>query len=225
MPQALPFILLGVVLVVLFVRLIFKNRAASASKAQQLSRMGFTACPAEAQALAEKIAWLEKNSEYRYSVEHPMRASSDGKTVYYYTKARQRVGDVVSTEEFLVPLRRPSSDGLMLFVKPTGLPGGGTATKLIGSMATAGWDVQPDDLTKLEIPIDLQRSNLIGALGPPGTSLYTLLAGETLACMQQVGDCGALIVMCRGEWCTLTSPGSRMPFNLDKIWAVIRELV
>ncbi|MFQ5792884.1 MAG: hypothetical protein ACE5JI_20640 [Acidobacteriota bacterium] len=223
MAQFLPFTLLGVALVALVVWLVLKNRASSATRAQQLSRMGFTPCLAEAQALAEKIEWLENNSEYRYSVENPMRASLDGKTVYYYRKSRRRQGRIVSMEEFLVPLKRPSGDGLMLFVKPSALPTG-AATNLIGGMATAGWDSQPDDLTKLEIPIDLRRSNVIGVLGPAGVSLYNLVDAGTLARMQQVGDCGAPIVTCRGEWCSLTSPGFRMPLNLDKMWAVIRDL-
>lgn len=224
MPQALPFILFGVVLVVFVVWLISKNRASSALKAQELSRMGFTPCPGEAQALAQRITWIENNAEYRCSVVNAMHASLDGKIVYYYTKSRQWEDDVVSMEEFLFPLNRPSTEGLMLFVKPSGLPAG-AAANFVGRMATAGWDVQPDDLTRLEIPIDLRGSNLIGALGPAGTSLYTLVAGEALASLQQLGDCSALVVACRGEWCTVTSPGARMPFKLDKIWAVIRDLV
>ena len=224
MPQALPFILFGVVLVVFVVWLISKNRASSAFKAQQLSRMGFTPCAGEAQALAQRITWIENNAEYRCSVVNAMRASLDGKIVYYYTKSRQWEDDVVSMEEFLFPLNRPSTEGLMLFVKPSGLPAG-AAANFVGRMATAGWDVQPDDLTRLEIPIDLRGSNLIGALGPAGTSLYTLVAGDALASLQQVGDCGGPIVTCRSEWCTVTSPGARMPFKLDKIWAVIRDLV
>lgn len=223
MAQFLPFILLGIVLVAVVVWVVLKNRASSTARAQQLLRLGFSPCPGEAHALAERIKWLENNSEYRYSVKDPMQASLDGNTAYYYTKSRRWSEDVVSTQEFLVPLKRPSADGVMLFVKPRALPGG-TGANLIGAMATAGWDAQPDDLTKLEIPVELRGSNLIGALGPTGASLYDLIDAGTLATMQQVGDGGAPIVTCRGEWCSFTSPGPLMPFNLDRIWAVIREL-
>jgi hypothetical protein len=40
-----------------------------------------------------------------------------------------------------------------------------------------------------------------------------------------VGDAGALSVMCRGEWCSLSSPSARMPLDLDRIVPIIRELV
>ena len=65
----------------------------------------------------------------------------------------------------------------------------------------------------------------IGALGPEGNTLYDLTDNATLSLVQNVGDCGALILMCRGEWCSLSSPSAQMPFDLDKIWPVVRELV
>jgi hypothetical protein len=112
---------------------------------------------------------------------------------------------------------------LTVFVKPTQLPAG-TATNLIGAVATGAWDSQPDDLAKLEIPVDLRDTNLIGLLGPAGTSLYDLVDSSTLSVLQHVGDHGALVVMCRGEWCSLAATSLRMPLDLDKLWPLVAGL-
>ena len=111
----------------------------------------------------------------------------------------------------------------MLFVKPTGIPAG-TATNLIGAVATGAWDSQPDDLAKLEIPIDLKHTNLMGALGPSGATLYDLIDTATLSALQHVGDHGALVVTCRGEWCSLAAASLRMPLDLDKLWPLASGL-
>ena len=192
MLDLLPFVIFGIAFAVLIVVVTGKARAKKAAQGEKLVRMGFEPCDTEADALTDRIKRLENNAEYRYSVDRPMRASLDGKTVYYYSKSRHRQGSIVAADEFLLWLQRPSSEGLVLFVKPSNLPAG-TATNLIGAMATGAWDSQPDDLKKMEIPPDLQGTNVIGALGPRGASLYDLIDSQTLALMQQMGDAGVLI--------------------------------
>ena len=218
-----PFILFGLAFVVLVIWLTLKSRQEKAAQAEKLARMGFSACELETSELVEKVTRLENNAEYRYSIENPFRASHNGKSVYFYSKSRHRQGHVVAADEFLVPLKRPSQQGLMLFVKPSDIAEG-TATSLIGAVATGAWDSQPDDLTKLEIPTELQGTNIIGALGPKGETLYNLIDNNTLSLMQNVGDCGAYIVTCRAEWCSLSSPSARMPFDLDRIWPLIGKM-
>ncbi len=111
-----------------------------------------------------------------------------------------------------------------MFIKPSSLPTG-TATKFIGAMAAGPWDIQPDDLVKLEVTIDHQAPNLLSVLAPAGASLYDLIDAKTLAAMQQLGDCGIMaIVMCRNSWCSLNIPTGRMPLNLDRLWPIIRQL-
>lgn len=112
---------------------------------------------------------------------------------------------------------------MAIFVKPGSLPAG-AATKLIGTVATGTWDSQPDDLEKLELPMDLKSTNVIGARGPRGASLYDLLDTSALSVIQQVGDCGVMLVMCRGEWCSLTSTSRRMPMDVAKLWSLIESL-
>ena len=216
------FIIFGLLVVALIVWLVLNDRRSKAARSRKLSQIGFLPCTSEAETLADKVTWLENNAEYRYSAQNPMRASLHGKTVYYYNKSRRRQGHIVETDEFLIPLTRPSSEGLMLFVKPSNLAEG-TATQLIGTVATGAWDSQPDDLTKLEIPIELKGSNILGALGPSGASLNDLIDSAALALMQQVGDAGVLIVTCRGEWCSLASPSGRMKLDLDKLLPIIRR--
>lgn len=224
MQQYFPFFIFGLAFVALVAWLLMKSQKERAAQARKLAQMGFSRCEGESRALVDKVTGLENNAEYRYRVENPMRASLDGKVVYFYTKARHRQGHVVTADEFLLPLKRLSQQGLMVFVKPSDVPEG-TATTLIGAVATGAWDSQPDDLTKLDVPPALSGTNVIGVLGPAGTSLYDLIETDSLNLIQNVGDCGALVVVCRGDLCSLSSPSARMPIDLDKMWPLIRQLV
>ena len=223
MMEMLPFAVFGAAFLALVVWMALRGRASAAARKERLRALGFAPCPDEVGSLVKKVKWLENNSEYRYTVEKPYRALLRGQPAYSYSKFRHRQGHIVGADELLIPLRRPSPQGLMLFVKPTGLPAG-TATKLIGAVATGAWDSQPDDLTKLEIPVDLRHTNLIGALGPSGASFYDLIDPATLSALQHVGDHGALVVICRGEWCSLAAASPRMPLDLDKLWPLVSGL-
>lgn len=221
--EMLPFVVFGVAFLALVVWAVRRGRAADAARSERLRALGFSPCPDEVAFLEEKVTWLENNSEYRYTVENPHRASLRGQPAYHYTKGRHRQGHIVAADEILIPLRRPSPQGLMLFVKPTKLAAG-TASDLIGAVATGAWDSQPDDLSRLEIPVGLQRTNLIGILAPSGGSLYDLIEPGTLSGLQHVGDHGALVVTCRGEWCSLASTSARMPLDVDKLWPLVSGL-
>ena len=221
--EMLPFAVFGVAFVALIVWVVIRGRSSQAARMERLQALGFAPCPDEAASLVEKVTWLENNSEFRYTVEKPYRGSLKGQPVYHYTKFRHRQGHIVGADELLVPLHRPSPEALMLFVKPTGLAAG-TATNLIGAVATGAWDSQPDDLTKLEIPIDLRQTNLIGVLGPSGASFYDLINTATLSALQHVGDHGVLVVTCRGEWCSLATTSTRMPLDLEKLWPLVLGL-
>jgi hypothetical protein len=223
MMEMLPFVVFGIAFLALVVWLGLRGRTESAARRERLHALGFAPCPDESDSLLERVTELENNAEYRYTVEKPYRASVGGQPAYHYSKLRHRQGHVVGADELLVPLRRPSPQGLMLFLKPTGIPAG-TATKLIGAVATGAWDSQPDDLQKLEIPVELQHTNLIGVLGPSGAALYDLIEPPTLSALQHVGDYGALVVLCRGEWCSLAATSPRMPLDLDKLWPLVSGL-
>jgi len=224
MMELMPFILFGLAFAAVVVVIVVRGRTSRAARLQRLVEMGFSPAPEETETLVEKITWLENNAEYRYSVAQPTKAILSGKEVYFYQKSRHRSGSIYAAEELMIPLSRPSSEGLMLFVKPSGIPAG-TATKLIGAVATGAWDSQPDDLAKLAVPIDLQGTNLVGALGPAGFSLYDLIDATALSQMLGAGDCGALIVLCRGELCSLGSPSLRMPLDLEKATPFLRDLL
>ncbi|MHC4944676.1 MAG: hypothetical protein ACYTG7_16790 [Planctomycetota bacterium] len=222
MSEYLPFILFAAVFVVVVAMIMIWSHARSNALMQRLMELGFSPLPDDGP-LLEKITRLENNSEYRYSIRQPMRATKHGREFFFYEKSRHRTGSIYAAEEFLVPLTRPSSQGVMLFIKPSDLPAG-MATRLIGAVATGVWDSQPDDLVKLELPADLEGSNLIGALGPEGASLYDLVDRAILDRMMQAGDFGAYIVMCRDEWCSFGSPQSRMPFDIEKAWPFLCDL-
>jgi hypothetical protein len=224
MMELLPFILFGLAFAAVIAVVAVRSRRSRAARLQRLAEMGFSAAPEEKEALAEKITWLENNSGYRYSVAQPTRVNLSGKDVYFYQKSRHRSGSIYAAEELLLPLSRPSQAGLMLFVKPSDIPAG-TATKLIGAVATGAWDAQPDDLTKLALPVDLQGTNLVGAMGPAGASLYDLIDTDRLSRMLGAGDCGAFIILCRGDLCSMSSPSHQMPMDLDKAVPFIRDMI
>lgn len=223
MSDFMPFIIFGVVFVVILVVVFLKSRAGSKARAERFKTMGFTPVEQDS-ALVELITRMENNAGYRYSVKDPMKAAVHGKEVFFYEKSRQRTGHIYATEEFLFPLTRKSEQGLMLFVKPSDLASG-MATKLIGAVATGAWDAQPDDLQKLEIPTDLAESNLIGAMGPAGTRLDDLIDRQMLNRMMHAGDFNAFIILCRDEYCSFSSPQPRMPLDMEKSWSFIRELI
>ncbi|MEE8483577.1 MAG: hypothetical protein V3S46_03185 [Nitrospinota bacterium] len=224
MTEFMPFIAFGVALAAYIAWLMLRDRTSNKAHAQKLARLGFTPCPDEAETLAEKVTRLENNAGYNYIIKDPMRASLGEKTVYFYTKSLRRYRKTVAeTSEFLVPLERPSAGGLLMFIKPSNLPTG-AATKFIGALAAGPWDAHPDDLVKLEVSIDIQAPNLLSVLAPAGASLYDLVDAKTLAAMQQLGDCGILIVMCRDSWCSLNGPSGRLPLNMERLWPIIRQL-
>ena len=218
-----PFVAVGIVVVVLVLGLVRRERARAVAATQRLMTLGFSPCPDESPAIVEKIQWLENNHEYWYRVDRPMRATLGGGTAYYYRKERRRGREIVVFEELLVPLRRPSEAGLVLVVKPSSLPSG-LASRLIGSVATGAWDAQPDDLKRMQLPPDLSGTNFIGALGPSGASLFDLIDMGSLHTLEGVGDCGALTVMCRGEWCSLAGGTSNMRLDVPKLWNLVAGL-
>jgi hypothetical protein len=219
----LPFVIFAVGFAGLVLWVLRKDRASRAERGRELSELGFRPCGPESHTLVERVTRLENNSEYRYKVQAPLCLSLGEKAVYHYTKERRRQGNIVAVEELLFPLERPAPDGLVLFYKPSSLRRG-TTTTLISHVATGAWDARPDDVVPLDIPIDLQQGNLIGALAPAGASLYELIDPKTLAQLEPVADFGVLAVSCRGDDCALTSAGSRSPLDLARLWPVVRQL-
>ena len=214
-----------------------KKRAIEAARQRTLAQLGFAPCPDRKPFLDEIVCRIEgprdlspPTSEYSdgvwgfsYSVENPLEASLNERPVFWYTKHGRRGRDRSVSQELLFQLNRPSGEALTLFFKPSALPAG-MATRWIGAAATAAWDMQSDDLSKLSIPVDLQGSNLMGALGPPGRSLYDLMDPPTLSTMQQFGDHGGTVPRCRGQWCSVESGTGRMSLNLPSLWDLIRSL-
>jgi hypothetical protein len=96
---------------------------------------------------------------------------------------------------------------------------------MIGAVATAHWDAQPDDLQRLELPPDLKDTNLLGALGQPGASLYDLIDTSTLSVAQGLGDTGGMMIRFRDGWCSVASASAQIPFRLEELVARIRPLL
>ena len=127
-------------------------------------------------------------------------------------------------EELLFRVRRRSSAGVVLAVKPSSLAPG-HATRMLGAVATGPWTTQPDDLQRLELPADLKDTNLLGVLGPPGASLYDLVDTGMLSAVQGLGDAGGLTIRLRDDWCAVESGHWQLPFRVDELIARIRPLL
>jgi hypothetical protein len=225
MASALPFVLVGLFVVGLVAWVVAAQRRRRQARERAVEHLGFSPCPERAHWLEETVTGIESNRGFRYDVRDP-RWLAGTSPVYYYVKVRQGRGDEDSrtAEEMLFALKRPSPGGLVLIVKPSSLSHG-LATRMLESIATGPWDTQPDDLGRLELPPDLRDTNVVGALGPPGASLYDLIDAPVLGVVQGLGDAGGIFVRFRDAWCTVAGAGAQIPFRLDELVARIRPLL
>jgi len=189
-----------------------------------LANVGFTPCNKEKKVLAEKVTLHENNSEYAYSVRKPMKVSQGDTHIYFYIKDRRRRGDLDVFEEFLLTINRKTSLPFQIYLKPTSLKEG-MATKLLRSVTTTGWDSQSDDLVKIELPADLQNSNILGVMGPKDCSFYDLFNSNALSLLVHGADNDVFTIRCRENLCSIESPLVGHNKNYDKMWSFIQLLI
>ena len=222
MPEYMPIVWVGIVMAILAAWSIVARRKTGSIEKESMQQLGFTPCPDQKSWLEGIVTRIENNRGYRYEVRDPRRLPGE-KAVYHYVKVRHD-DDTFAEQEILFAPRRPAAAALFLFVKPASVAAG-LATRLLSDVATDPWDTQPDDLERLEIPPDLKDTNLIAALGAPGSGLYELLDAGTLAVVQGLGDAGALQIRFRDQWCTISGTGTQVPFRLDQVIARLRPLL
>jgi hypothetical protein len=216
-------VLVAIVLVTYGVR---AHHAKREAHKQELQRLGFFACTDRKGWLEETVAAIQNDKEHRYEVRDPARLTGD-REVYYYTKVRHGSNprnDALVEEEVLFRTKQPSARPVMLAVKPSAIKSG-LATRILRSVAAGPWDTRPDDLERLELPPDLQNSNLLGALGPRGARLYDLVDAGTLAVVQRLGDAGGMWILMRDGWCAVASGGKEKPLRLAELLSHLRPLL
>jgi len=225
MPSYLLAVLVGLVVAGLVAWSIVRHRSQRQAQKAALERLGFRPCPEQKAWLEDTVTRLEHNRGFRYEIREPRQLPGEP-AVYYYVKVWRRSlqDDAVAEEEILLPLKRPSPAGLVLVVKPSSLAAG-LATRMLGAIATGPWDAQPDDLRRLEIPRDLEHTNLVAAMGPAGAVLYDLIDSRMLSVVQGLGDAGGLFVQCREQWCAVSSPTGQIPFRVNEVVSRIRPLL
>ena len=189
-----------------------------------LAGIGFIPCNKEEKALAEKVTFIENNSEYAYSVRKPMKVSQEDIHVYFYIKERRRSGDLHVSEEFLLTVNRQTSRPFQIYLKPTSLKEG-MATNLLRSVTTTGWDSQSDDLVKIELPADLKKSNILGVMGPKNCSFYDLFDSDALSLLVHGADNDVFTIRCRGNLCSIESLLAGYEWNYEKMWYFIQLLI
>jgi hypothetical protein len=223
-PLVIAAVVLAVVALAAWVFAAHRKRQRALS--ELLDRLGFRPCPDEKGALESLVNRLVNDRDHSYEVEQPRRLHGEP-AVYYYVKVRDRgrsEDQRDAGDELLFRVRRRSSAGLVLVVKPSSL-GPGIATRMLGALATGPWDTQPDDLVRLELPADLKDTNLLGALGPKGASLYDLVDARILGVVQGLGDAGAMTIRFRDDLCSLEAGHWQLPFKLDELVARMRPLL
>lgn len=227
MSDYMPIVVIAVVAVGLFIWTMAVRGARLRRNTAALLQLGLRSCPEETDWLRETVSRVENNAGFRYEIRDPMRSSREPK-YYFYVKIRHRDAHVdtpsVALEEILFPVERRRLGPLALTVKPSALAPS-LASRLIGSLAAAPWDARPDDLNALKLPPDLERTNVIAALGPSGASLYDLIDATTLNTIQGLGDAGGLFVHLRDGWCTVSGNSSQIPFRLPELVAQIESLL
>ena len=221
--------LLGIFLLVLAIAsLIIWSMVKHCKKQKALKKLlgniGFVPCNEEKKFLAEKVTFIENNSEYTYSVRKPMKVSQGDTHVYFYIKERRRSDDLDVSEEFLFTVERNRKLPFTIYLKPTSLKEG-MATKLIRSVVTIGWDSQSDDLVKIELPAGLESSNVLGVMGPKNCSFYDLFDSNVQSLLLRGADNDVFIMRCRDNLCSIESPLALQMQNHEKIWSYIQLLI
>jgi hypothetical protein len=185
---------------------------------------GFVPCDEEKVELESKVASLERNANYHYSIEQPFKASFNGTAVYLYQKNRARANARYIVDEFLIPFKRKSPQSFMLYLKPSSL-GEGMETKLLRSITIIGWDAQPDDLVKIDLPLDLRNSNILAAFAPEGTSLYDLADSHQLSLIQQGGNYGIVTLRCNNDLCSIEYLPKLPGADPNRLWTFIHQML
>ena len=189
-----------------------------------LANAGFVPCKEEKKALAEKVTLIENNSEYAYSVRNPMKVLQGDTDVYFYTKDKRRSGNLHAFEEFLLTINRKTRLPFQIYLKPTSLKEG-MATNLLRSVTTTGWDSQSDDLVKTELPADLQKSNILGVMGPKDCSFYDLFDSDALSLLVHGADNDIFTIRCRESYCSIESSLVGHELNHEKMWSFVQLLI
>jgi hypothetical protein len=226
MPIFVYFVLGALLVMILVTYGVRAHHAKREAHKQELQRLGFFACADRKAWLEQTIAAVENNKEYRYEVRDPARLTGD-REIYYYTKVRHGSDDrdqPLAEEEILFRTKQPAAQPVLMVVKPSSI-GSGLATRILRSVAAGPWDTHPDDLERLELPPDLQNSNLLGVLGPRGARLYDLVDAGTLAVVQRLGDAGGMWILMRDGWCAVASGGKEKPFQLSELLSHVRPLL
>jgi hypothetical protein len=221
-----PIALVALVVIGLLTWSVARHRRRRLALDAMLGQLGFRQCPDRTRWLEETVTAIECNRDYRYEIRDPRRLAEEPH-VYYYVKVRhgrRADQDADAEEEILFRLKRPTAGALVLMVKPSSLRSG-LATRMLGALAAGPWDAQPDDLTRLELPLDLRDTNLLAALGPPGARLYDLVDSPTIGTLQGIGDAGGMSVRLRDGWCSIASASAEIPFRVNEILARIGPLL
>ena len=227
MPSTWPLVVIGALGAGLLLWKLTTRRGRTRNLRAVRERLGFQPCLDETSWLEQTIAGIENNQGFRYEVREPQRWSTEP-PVYTYEKVRYPPArsdvEPATEQEILFPLRRPPAGAIAVTVKPSSLAVG-AVTRMIGAVASGPWDSRPDDLHPLELPVDLQGTNLVGALGPPGARFHDLVGANMTSVMQSLGDAGGIFVRARNGWCIVAGNNSQIPFRLDEILARIRPLL
>ena len=215
----------GVIVLVLVFWKIFKGGKKDKANRQFLTQAGLINCPEKEAFLEQTVAFLEQKAEYSYSIDHPMKTSMEGRSVYFYTKNYSRRGRgslPAGAHEFLITLKRKVAKPFVLYCKPSSMSDG-MGVKLLKTITTANWGSQTDDLFQVELTRGY--SSILGVLEPQGSSFPTLIDPSILSLLTRAGDYGILGFRCREDKCSFDNPGGYLTWDFCKVWSFVQQLV
>jgi hypothetical protein len=223
MTEIYVFIGIAVIIAVLIIWTVLRNTARNNERDLFLDTKGFSSC--DEREITDRVVALERNAEYDYLIRDPMKASHMNCTIFFYEKIRTRNGkDPYAVEEFLFPLPRKSREPFLLYLRPPMLKDGFT-TKLIQRLASASWDAKPDGFARIELPEELQKSNIIVALAPGENELYDLVEPEQLTLLLKGSEHGILILRCNAGFCSVEYMRNLPGASPLRIWSFIEQML
>ena len=188
---------------------------------RKLAAAGFAPADDDVDMLSRHVTELENTGD-EHRVSGVLRFDLGSSRIYYYTRKSDKAEAPTTARDFLFRLERSTPDPVSLFVQPSKAIAP-AATRFLALAVEKSWR-DSQDLTPLEIPEELGRSNVFAVAGPDGVLLSELVDGKRWALVEQLGDHGAFRVACRGEWCSVSSLHGRFTGRIEGLLETVKEL-
>lgn len=202
--------------------LIWSHASTRKNETIGLERAGFVACTNNIADLERRVRRLHDHASL--DVCRVYEAKFERAGIYRYELEIGDSEDSFVTEEFLFPLRRDSRAPFAIFVLPEKLPEG-LAKNLLISILGKTEKLIPPGTEQIEVPLQLQ-SRILTALGPPGSTLHSLIDDRLLTDLLHTASRGFFAIRGIDDDCAMeviSSYGRRALPDFD--WQIAAKAV